>query len=279
MATDLATTGGVKELVLSIAESASAVRVVNRDGEALAGVLVWVGGPGFGGFMGASATDEDGVASLGNLPPGPVLLCVNSKAGSTQEFPLESVGTPDAPTELVYDPQAELLLTVTDRGVPLEGVMILAGAEVSNVLLPWLVVGAGGIWHQVHVGAGSYILRPITPSIWYEEKTVTTNASSKPTPIEFRRLGDLDLAVHDAYGQPLPGLAVDLRPLEFQTPVADWLATGRVQSATGLVTDAEGRIQIKGLPNGPYEATVGAAAVKGDVPALGLAKLELEVAD
>jgi len=277
--TELTGADGVKELVLAIEERPSAARVVDRDGTPLAGVLVWVGGPGFGGFVGSSATDEDGVASLGNLPAGPALLCVNSQGGSTQEFPLDSVGTPDAPTELVYDPQAELLLTVTDRGVPLEGVMLLASAEVSSVLLPWMVVGAGGVWHQVNVGAGSYILSPVTPSVWYEQKVVSTGSSSQPIAVEFRRLGDLEVTVLDAYGKPLAGVAVEVRSVEFGTSVADWLAAGRVKSSTGLVTNAGGRIAIEGLPNGPYEAVVGAASAQGDVPALGVGKLALEVAD
>lgn len=279
MVTQLTGKDGVKELELAIEERPCAAHVVDRDGSPLAGVLVWVAGPGFGGFVGSSATDEDGVALLGNIPPGPALLCVNSQGGSTQEFSLDSVGPPDAPSELVYDPEAELLLTVTDRGVPLEGVMLLASAEVSNVLLPWMVVGTGGAWHQVHIGAGSYILRPVTPSVWYEEKVVSTNSTGTPTAVEFRRLGDLEVTVRDVAGKPAAGIPVDVRSVEFGTSVGDWLAAGRVKSSTGLVTDALGRVQIEGLPNGSYEVVAGAATVSGDVPALGTGKLGLTIAE
>jgi uncharacterized GH25 family protein len=70
--------------------------------------------------------------------------------------------------------------------------------------------------------------------------------------VQMRRLGNVELAAVDAEGNPLAGMTVSVRSIEFDADVADWIAAERVRAPGGLRTDGAGKLLLEGLPNGRY---------------------------
>lgn len=277
--TTLTVAQGETSVTLKSTGERRAVRVVTSDGQPLVGALVWVKGPGLGGFVDYAETGADGVAHLGSLPGGPATLNVNGGKDRKLDFEISALGTPDDPTEIVFEAEGILDLVITDRGFPLEGILVYVDSAVTAAPLPWRTVGPGGALRFEGISEIDYNLRPSASSIWYEEKLAHASAAGQQQAVEFRRIGDLEVSVLDKNGQPAPGVPVTITSLEYETDVAEWLAAGRAGSTTGLVTGPDGIVRVDGLPNGPYRAQVGSSSTDGEVPALGTGTLAVHLID
>jgi len=277
--TTVTVTASETSVTLKSAGERRAVHVVTPDGAPLADAVVWVKGPGLGGFVDRAQTGADGLAQLGNLPGGPATLNVNGGKDRKLDFEVDSLGTPDDPTEIVFEAEGMLDLVVTDRGFPLEGILVYVDSAVTATPMPWRTVGPGGALSFDGISEVDYWLRPNAASIWYEEKLVHASAAGKQETVEFRRIGDLEVSVLDKNGQPVAGVPVTITALGYGTDVAEWLAAGRASSTSGLVTGGDGVVRVEGLPNGPYQVHAGSSSAEGEVPALGVGALTVHLVE
>jgi len=75
--------------------------------------------------------------------------------------------------------------------------------------------------------------------------------------LDIRRRGNFEASVIGAGGAQLTGVEVDLRSLEFDVPVSEWVEDGRFpKGAVVLTSNVQGRVVAEGIPRGPYRWTV-----------------------
>jgi hypothetical protein len=113
---------------------------------------------------------------------------------------------------------------------------------------------------------------------WRRDLFVDSTTGGDCIPLQVRRTGGLELEVRSAAGAAIVDATVELRSLEFDVDVADWIAAGRVVApAGGLRTDTSGRVRVEGLPHGPYRASVGGGSSTVEVPAHAVGHAQLVV--
>lgn len=75
--------------------------------------------------------------------------------------------------------------------------------------------------------------------------------------MQVRALGDLTVDIVRLAGAPASGVQVDLISLETGIRTSQWMAEGQIDaSSSELLTDAEGRLELRGLPHGLYTVMV-----------------------
>ena len=75
----------------------------------------------------------------------------------------------------------------------------------------------------------------------------------------------------DEFGSAVAGVEISAHHRGLAEDVADWIADGRVQAPSGLVSNAAGQVVLKGLPRGQVVCSAdGALAITVTVPALAL---------
>jgi len=251
------------------------VRVVGSDGNPLQGIQVRVIDMKTKWSRSMSQTDEDGLAMAGPAPAGPVALVLTDLEGAKVTNLVVQPAEAQGVFEVEFDAGAELNLVVKDGSVPLEGLELWALDTVSLDNIAWPRVGLAGVWLVEHLSEGDYLLEPQSNYVWFERKAVHAGPQGAQETVQFRRKAGVRIAVKDAYGSPAEGVSVGLRSVEYDTDVAEWLGDGRGESATGLVTDANGEVIVSAVPRGVYSWSVGTQSGQVDAPALGVGLIDV----
>jgi len=77
--------------------------------------------------------------------------------------------------------------------------------------------------------------------------------------VALRRLGAPMIWVEGAQGALLAGAFLQVRDPETATLVSDWVAQGLIHSPWSQTTDLEGRLTLRGLPEGDYTLRIRAS--------------------
>ena len=251
--------GGVKETTMDLSRDRSFVRLLDKDGEPIAGASITLRDiehmPNL--LARSIITDDSGVAELPATGLDEFMLEAGFPSGGFMAPRRVLRPKTEEPLELVWDGGKGMFLGVFDGSTPLEGLEIWVHEKQSGFPAVTLNVPSDGHYERPNIGAGTYFAQPHSSWVWFRRAEFELDDKGTPIHLEFRRLGDLVVAVKDAYGNPVSGLAVELSSDEFGESVADWLATGRITSTTGLVTDDAGEVHLAGLPHGAYTWSVG----------------------
>ena len=246
----------ITEVHLGIAGEMRAIRVVDEQRLPIENVSVYVSGGLSLGQLTSTRTDADGVAWLGLLADGPTPIHLGGYSESQLDVVLQDIGTPDNPTEVVYAPATNVTLHVNDRGTSLEGISLMVESMLTYRIIDWSTVGAGGNVPINAISPGPVRIYTLAPGLWQELRFAEVSDSQPIIDVQFRRLGAFEIKVTDAFGKPIANAPVALTSDEYGVDVATWLAEGKVQSSSGMATDATGTLRIDGLPNGPFTWSV-----------------------
>lgn len=201
-------------------------------------------------------SDVNGEVMLQSIAEGPVAIRVS--AGSTSFFaprPLH-LETDEDPIIVSLDSSASVQATLVERGKPAVGVpvrltesggwrVLLTGTSDTTGLARFHSLSPD-LW-DLHVSGGGW---------WPMKTSIRASDTADPTPVEVRRMGGMEILV-SREGFAVSGAAVSLVSTELGEPVQTWLDEGRaLAGSTGLVTDKTGKVDLNGLPNGPYSWTV-----------------------
>ena len=105
------------------------------------------------------------------------------------------------------------------------------------------------------LGPGVYTLRANHRDFWPTRYLVTSRDSAEPLPLELFSRSQLDVRVTTLAGRTIAGARLELAHAELEQSADAWLAAGSIQAPMGLVTDAEGRLVLRGIPRGTYAWT------------------------
>lgn len=238
------------------------LRIVDRDRQPIAGASV--------GIIGANLdptwtryyiTDGDGRCSLDGITFESLgVRLQHADHGVTAVRIVELPRDPTRPLELVLDARLALRVQVMDHTTPLGGIELYARDEArfENGLANATSDPTGlATWRAV--SAGAYEVAVVHPGLWPDRARIVVTEANPPVEMQVRRLGGAEFRVTTALGQPVRGVRVDLHSLERDVSVAKWIETGAVPApGGGLITDEQGRLTVRGLPNGDfsYRATL-----------------------
>lgn len=241
--------GGELHLVLSIGGDAFDLRVVDAKGEPLPGVRVLMVDPEQSGFARRAGTDAEGKCQINGVPPRQVLVHLEHPTKGSH-YGLRCDGSAGA-AEFVLDPRGTLDLLVVDGEQPLGDVdCTLIDFDGSALRLAARTNPSGRTVIDA-IAVAPYSLHFQRSDCWETTATVEAKLGGDPTPVQMRRLADMELHVVAVSGLPVSGLPIELRSIEFESDVARWIEAGLVRSE-GLSTDLAGEIRIERLPRGPY---------------------------
>lgn len=246
------------EATVQIGGSTLRLRVVDRQGNPIAGVSVHVRSRDGNQLLGLARTDSDGWASLLGVPQQLVLLDLTHGIAGFRQGIVVDASLNDQVFEL--DASGRIGLRLLD-GEPLLGVSVRIETERGVALSSTRVTDQNGTASFDAAGEGTYRLACSRSDCWPVEVTISLADGERiERTLAMRRLADLELTLRRADGIPIGGTDVSLRSLEFGVDVAEWLGAGRVTSASGLRTDGLGVLSVEGLPRGSYEWSVGGEA-------------------
>lgn len=245
------------EVVRFLVEGSSvALRVVDRDRQPIAGAQVGIVGadldPGWGRYC---FTDGEGRCTLDGIAFESIGIRLrHPDHGVTAVQIVTLPRDPAQPLELVLDARLELRVRVVDHTTPLPGIELYARdlARFEDGLAD-STSDASAIATWRSVAAGTYEVSVIHPGLWPDRLRVDVTPAGSVTPIQVRRLGGVDFTLSTALGHPVSGARFELRSLERDTAVSKWINEGAVPAPPhGLTTDDQGRLSVRGLPNGEF---------------------------
>jgi len=250
--------GQEEAVTLGLELTSFRVRLLSEDGIPIAGAYVWARDAGhLPNVVGTTvSTNDEGIALLTSTDISELIVeAISATGGYSGPHTVVPPKTED-PVDVVWAEGDLLEIEVFDGPVPLEGLEVWVHRAETSYATVTLDVPEDGHYQRPNIATGEYFAEPHSSWVWFQRSFFDFDGS--PARLEFRRLGDLTVHVKDLLGNPVGGVAVSLTSDEFGESVGDWLATGRVSSDTGLVTDAQGVVRISGLPHGAYSWSVGA---------------------
>jgi hypothetical protein len=210
----------------------------------------------------AEYTDEQGKCVFRTIGPGEYRGMIrHPDRGAAVDTPVVLSDDDSNPVELLFDPQFVVAVQLMDGDVPLSGVNSLLWDAAKLHGFPAATSDSAGIvtWSyftkamfQVHVNQGG---------CWPTHALVESGPPEQPTVMQVRRRGSLEFEVRNAQGLAVSDQVIDLKSVEFETDVAEWLEQKKVKSAQGgLQTDKSGRLRIDGLPRGDHVWSIDAGS-------------------
>jgi hypothetical protein len=240
---------GELHLDVPLGDESFLLRVVDEQGEPIPGVRVIVNDPETPALNVFGSTDAQGLCPLQGIPKREIV--VNLQHGSKGSHFGIPVDASTRKAELVLDGRARLDLQFLDGELPLSGVTCNIVDADGSAFLQGPVSDDQGRATILGLGADTYQLKATRADCWPADFFAEARIEGAPSPVQVRRLADLELEIHAQGGLPVFDLAVELTSLEFEADVAGWIAAERVRSE-GLRTDIHGRIRVEGLPRGAY---------------------------
>lgn len=148
---------------------------------------------------------------------------------------------------------ARIELVLVDGAKPVESIacvfLATRGVPTANPLSS----GPDGRVSLTGLTPEIYRIRCSHPDYWTVEQDTEAKADASPVPVQIRRLGDVTIQVLASSGLPVKDVPIELRSLEFDTSVLDWVVAGRAKGPTEFLTDVRGEITLSGLPHGAYD--------------------------
>jgi hypothetical protein len=159
--------------------------------------------------------------------------------------------------EFVLEARATIELRLLDGEVPLEGVALRLETAAGVTLGDAQPTDPDGRVRFGPFGKGRYRFSCLREDCWpgFVEVDVA-DEEEIARDIQVRQLADMELELRDREGRPAAGVPVELRSIEFGADVARWIEDGKVRAPGGLVTGADGRLRLQGLPRGAYSWTI-----------------------
>jgi hypothetical protein len=269
---------GEVTLALDLDKEGWSVLVLDEQGVPMEGVRVACWDLSGAHTARGPRTGAEGIAQMGVKPDGVVQVLLTAPDRSKCANLEIDCSRGSSPFTLTFRSGESLDLVVKDGSEPLEGLELWAYDSHRIDLVGWPRVGLGGAWRLRGISVGEYMLEPQTPNVWHDVKAVICDGTSAIQEVQFRRKASVRVVVRDAYGNPAAGVDVGLRSVEYDMDVAVWLADGRIESVTGLVTDANGEVVVSEVPRGPYTWSVAGQSGEVDAPALGVGVVEVKLA-
>jgi hypothetical protein len=269
-----------------ITRGRTSFRVVGADRQAIPGAQMTLSGPeGNAAWSLPLETDAKGECSVASFGPEQVFVELYHPSigvAPSRLYDLRAIGS--SPIDLVLAPDAPLALQLMERAVPASGVEVFV-TDSRGVAsgLGVLSSNANGIVAGPRIGTGEYRVEIRQPGYWRESHLVELPRGESPPTVQVRRLGSLQLSVHDAYDQPASGISIDLYSNEMSVWASIWVQSGAVSQPTNdSRSDTQGMIRWDGLPDGPYRwraLSKDGAEVQGEVmvPANDTARLTITV--
>jgi hypothetical protein len=241
--------GGYLALDIPLDGHSLSVWVTDRSGEPVAEARVTLAFPDLPGLVFEGGTDANGECILRGVPKHEGLVSVRH---GTLGFLLDApVDAGQEGVEVVLDGSARIELALRDREAELPSVTCALLNRRGSVLLTDYSSDENGRATIANLTAGEYHMRATRPDCWAVDFMAKATTDDFVQTVQVRRLGDLELQVLTAEGQPVTGVPLELSSHEFGTDVGEWIREGRVP-ATELVTDSTGRIRVAKLPRGSY---------------------------
>jgi hypothetical protein len=236
-------------------ESPFRVRVVDLDRRPVAGAKVTVRSPSGADLHAVDDTDIEGQASLLGVPRGPVLLDVQHGVHGRMLGIAADASLPE--TEVVLDARGALELELDDAGFGLAGVAVRMETPSGVSLSDAKDTDANGLVRFGPLGEGRYRLSCRRADCWptFVEEELMSEETARLN-VQMRRLASVVFELQTRDGQSVSGVPLRLKSAEFGVDAAKWLAEEKIQAPRGLATDAQGRLGIEGLPNGPYKWSI-----------------------
>ncbi len=245
---------GRLDLTIPLGDESFRVRVVDGDGQPIPGVRVFVNDPTDPVAAHTGATDEGGESVILGVPRREVVVHLqHSGFGSRYGIRCDASG---GRAELELDARSALHLELLDGAERVPGVecAIVDLAERAMVVPATTDEAGRAMFESLAQGACSLSFRKA--GYWPVQMDVEVREEEESTiPVQIRELADLEIEVRAPGGLAVSGVELALRSLEFETDVASWIEEGRCESS-GLRTDSNGRIGIRGIPRGAYHWTL-----------------------
>jgi len=207
-----------------------------------------------------NATNDEGIARLPGFRPGAYEVHVTDQSIGVMVAMAELDDREEAVTEIVFQADHALGLSVTDDLGPIVGVNCRLSCANDRYLVGARSTVAGGTAEWDRISAGDYVLSLSHPTHWPISKPVELTELRGHVEVQMPRLGSIALRFQESSGSPARGLPVALFCQELEASVEEWIAAGQIQrSASSLATDESGALELSGIPCGRYEWSAGDA--------------------
>jgi hypothetical protein len=242
------------ELELALDATESTYRVVDAAGDPLAGVDVYCGcvddaQPWFG----RERTGTDGLVTLVTPCDELVFHLIDPALGARMGVRVPRA-RPGETLDVELDAPYALRIRLVDGQAPVSGTRILLEHAATGQNVGISAPDSRGIIRWDRLGAGRYRATLAAPGYWSASSEVDVVGRLDPIrDVQFRRLGDLRVEARDTSGQPVAGARLDATLAGFGS-LAEWRASGRIDAT--LTTDADGVVEVHGIPNGDYAWTL-----------------------
>lgn len=243
--------GVVTEVTLRLGEAPLRLRVVDPEGQPMAGVWASVRSLEGNQIIGRDDTDSEGWASIRGLPRGMARLDLAHGIAGRRDDLLFDAGQDEQ--VFVLDARSSLELRLLDGSVPLAGVAVRLETSGAYALSDPRSTDEHGVTRFGPLGEGAYGFGCRRADCWPLYRKLEVGPKDQGVhELQMRRLAGLELVLRDANGTPIAAAEVELRSLEFGVEVAEWVRADRVTAPQGLRTNALGVLRLEGLPRGQY---------------------------
>jgi len=247
-----------EEIVLSIplGENSRRLRVVDKAGDAVAGVMVLLeSSQSPGAWLSQATSDADGIARLDGVTVVADRVELTSKDGGKHTgIALDLPSDPEEIIEVVFDSSASIAVRVLDTGAPQSGVTCrLWDVDGHTLVASGQSPDSEGRLRIEGLCPGPYLLRVEGPGYWPLSRRLDAEPKATELAIEVRRTGGIAIEFMRADGTALASSPVELACLSLDESSTDWVARGLIAGAEGsLWTDPSGRLVLTGIPHGDY---------------------------
>ncbi len=206
------------------------------------------------GWSQSVETDAQGEFVIGPLDATRVVLSAKL-ANESLAYGIEAAleADPARTTVVAADVGPRSLLRLMEQGRTLGGLGVFYGHRLGPRALEFgYFSDEDGLVRGPFLAPGVYTLRVNHRDFWPTTYPLAASDSPDPVPLELFSRATLALVVTTPAGRPLAGARLALEHAELGQSAADWLAAERIAARDGLVTDADGRFVLQGVPRGNY---------------------------
>ncbi|MFN0008587.1 MAG: carboxypeptidase regulatory-like domain-containing protein [Planctomycetota bacterium] len=229
-------------------------QVVDVEGETVSGVTVFISYPSNGaGWYDTRVSDTRGRCTFTGLSLEEALVLIHKYPEGYMAGKVINVRNLEPrPIELLFAPDWDLRVLLVERSVVAGGIDVATYDSDGIRQLPDTTSDAQGLASIARVSGAGWTVRVAHPSYWPTEYCIGPHDPS-PFPVQVRRLGSVEFSLKTPYGNPAPGVTIDMQSAEIGEMSSSWIRAGRARvSNLDLRTGSDGKLRFDALPNGPY---------------------------
>lgn len=263
---------GLNKARVPIGSTSFSIRIASPEGAPLAGAQVNVFAPTENrGYSLYDITGSTGEVRFTHPPYEHLFATVHHPDfGYLTGVELHLSGVDSELVDIQLPLPSDLRVRLLDGPVALSGIQARLSDPHDQFLIGIFASDNTGLLEKPGFCEGEFLISVHLPNYWPTAAVVSVAASGGTTQLQVRRLADVDLELRSTSGLTVRDRPVVLHSIEFDTDVAEWIASGKVELPGGMVTDSTGHLRIQGLPRGEYRWTVFSA---GGAPSSGSVKL------